>query len=134
MLHRLPKLYLLFCTYTRLPGCFAHLLFQLWTFSVCIHCNTKQTRCGFYLKFFLDFQHLRKIEFCWRQIFWTVDHLWLNLPRGHVKSHTKFGPNLFSHFNVYWIQTNRQAMFIHVDMKIIALLLLDLLLHRVIFY
>ena len=26
-----------------------------------------------------------------------------------MMSHTKFGPDQFSHFDVYWIQTNKQA-------------------------
>jgi len=30
-----------------------------------------------------------------------------NLPWGHVRSHKKFGPDRFSRFNVYLIQTNR---------------------------
>ena len=34
------------------------------------------------------------------------------LSLGHVRSHIKFGPDRFSRFDVYWIQTNRQAKFI----------------------
>ena len=40
-------------------------------------------------------------------------HFWNNfscltiLVCGHVMSHKKFGPDRFSHFDVYWIQTNR---------------------------
>ena len=37
-------------------------------------------------------------------LFWAS----LNLSSGHVRSHKKFGPNRFSRFDVYWIQTNRQ--------------------------
>ena len=45
----------------------------------------------------------------------------INLPWGHVMSHKKFGPDWFSCFDVYWIQTNkhinkhppRQAKFIY---------------------
>ena len=33
----------------------------------------------------------------------------INLPWGHKK----FGPDRFSRFDVYWIQTNRQAKFIY---------------------
>jgi len=33
----------------------------------------------------------------------------INLPCGHVMSHKKFGPDRFSRFDVYWIQTNRQT-------------------------
>jgi len=40
-----------------------------------------------------------KIEFWWRQI----------LPFGHVMSHKIIGPDRFSPFDVYWIQTNKQT-------------------------
>ena len=30
-------------------------------------------------------------------------------PWGHVRYHTKFGPDRFSRFDVYWIQTIRQT-------------------------
>ena len=33
----------------------------------------------------------------------------VNLPCGHVMSHKKFGPDRFSRFDVYWIQTNKQT-------------------------
>ena len=33
----------------------------------------------------------------------------INLPCGHVMSHTKYGPDRFSRFDVYWIQTDRQT-------------------------
>ena len=33
----------------------------------------------------------------------------INLPCGHVMSHTKLGPDRFSRFDVYWIQTNKQT-------------------------
>jgi len=33
----------------------------------------------------------------------------INLPCGHVISHKKFGPDRFSRFDVYWIQTNKQT-------------------------
>ena len=38
--------------------------------------------------------------------------LWcsINLCRGHVKSHTKFGPDQFSRLDVYWIQTDDQKL------------------------
>ena len=35
--------------------------------------------------------------------------LFINLPWGYVMSHKKFGPDRFSRFDVYWIQTNRQT-------------------------
>ena len=37
--------------------------------------------------------------------FWSF----INLPCSHVRSHKKFGPDWFSRFDVYWIQTNRQT-------------------------
>ena len=33
----------------------------------------------------------------------------INLTWGHVMSHNKFGPDRFSLFDVYWIQTNKQT-------------------------
>ena len=33
----------------------------------------------------------------------------INLPLGHMMSHTKFWPDRFSRFYVYWIQTNKQT-------------------------
>ena len=37
--------------------------------------------------------------------FWSF----ISLPWGHVMPHPKFGPDQFSRFDVYWIQTNRQT-------------------------
>ena len=42
----------------------------------------------------------------------------IHLPWDHVKSHSKFGPDRFSRFDVYRLQTNRQArvyifLFVH---------------------
>ena len=34
---------------------------------------------------------------------------YINLFWGHEKFHTKFGPDRFSRFDVYWIQTDRQT-------------------------
>ena len=31
------------------------------------------------------------------------------LPWGHARSHKKFGPDRFSRFDVYWIQTDKQT-------------------------
>ena len=33
----------------------------------------------------------------------------INLPWGHARSHKKIGPDRFSRFDVYWIQTDRQT-------------------------
>ena len=37
--------------------------------------------------------------------FWSS----VNLPWGHVRFHKKFGPDRFSRFDVYWIQTDKQT-------------------------
>ena len=33
----------------------------------------------------------------------------INLPWDHMMSHKKFGPDRFSRFDVYWIQTDKQT-------------------------
>ena len=38
----------------------------------------------------------------------------INLPWGDVRSHTKFGPDRFCRFDVYWIQTDRQTSQIYI--------------------
>ena len=44
---------------------------------------------------------------------------------GHVRSHTKFGPDRFSRFDVYWTQTdghpNRQVKYIYIKICLICL-------------
>ena len=40
--------------------------------------------------------------------FSNSEHL-KTLPWGHARSHTKFGPDWFSGFDIYWIQTERQT-------------------------
>ena len=44
-------------------------------------------------------------------------HKVINLPWGHVRSHTKFGLDGLFRFDVYWIQTNKQTdkQSIHID-------------------
>ena len=51
----------------------AHLLFQLWTRSLCVHCKTKQKNLRISTKNFVDFQKILKIEFWWRQFFYFVN-------------------------------------------------------------
>ena len=36
----------------------------------------------------------------------------INLTWGHARSHKKIGPDRFSRFDVYWIQTYRQTSYI----------------------
>jgi len=57
---------------------------------------------------FLNFTKYKTFEHKFLK-FWSF----INLPWGHVRSHTKFWPDRFSRFDVYWIQTNRQAKFIY---------------------
>ena len=33
---------------------------------------------------------------------------------GYVRSHTKFRPNQFSHFDVYWTQTDRLTSYVYI--------------------
>jgi len=35
----------------------------------------------------------------------------------YVWSHTKFGTDWFSRFDVYWIKTDRQAKYIYIDYR-----------------
>ena len=55
----------------------------------------------------MDFQNFQKSNFDGGKFLkiWSF----INLPRGHESSHKKFGPDRFSRFDVYWIQTNRQT-------------------------
>ena len=74
-----------------------------------IEVNTKQKQTKNFADFitkFRGFSKLSKIEFCQRQIFKNsiICFLW-----GPVMSHKKIGSNLFSRFDVYWIQTNKQT-------------------------
>ena len=51
-------------------------------------------------------------QFCLNKTFKTYFLKFLsfiNLPCGHVMSDKKIGPDLFSRFDVYWIQTNKQT-------------------------
>ena len=54
----------------------------------------------------MDFQNLMKIKFCLSLTFEIL--IIKNLPWGFVKFH-KFEPDKFSHFDVYWTQTNKQT-------------------------
>jgi len=94
-----------FCTRRRKSHFFhAHLPFPLmWTCSLCVHCRTITKFSGFYKKF----RGFSKLEFWWRQI--MVNSIIQNHPWGHTRSHKKFGPDRFSRFEVYWIQTDRQT-------------------------
>ena len=65
----------------------------------------------------MDFQNFQKSNFDrgkFLKIFSSI-----NLPRDHMMSHKKFGPDRFSRFDVYWVQTDkqtdRQAKFSQID-------------------
>ena len=55
----------------------------------------------------LDFQNFQKSNFV-RGKFLKIQSS-INLSWGHTRSHTKCGPDRFSRFDVYWIQTDRQS-------------------------
>ena len=56
---------------------------------------------------FLDFQNFQKSNFDGGKFLkiWSL----INLPWGHARFHKNCGPDRFSRFDVYWIQTNRQT-------------------------
>ena len=54
----------------------------------------------------MDFQNWWKSSFVGGKFF---KFNFTNLPWGQVRSKTKFGPVLFSRFDIYWLQTNRQS-------------------------
>ena len=55
-------------------------------------------------KKFADFQNYQKSNFDGGKFLKIRSSI--NFPWGHVMSHKKFGPDRFSRFDVYWIQTN----------------------------
>ena len=88
-----------------------HLLFQLWTCSVCIHCKTKTNKkiCGFKKNrgFLKIFKNRNLLEANFLKIRSSI-----NLPWGHARFHKKYGPVPFSRFFLYK-QTDRQANYIY---------------------
>ena len=79
------------------PSCISLLTFFLW-----IPCKIKTKNRWFYHKF-RGFSKLSKIEFCYEQIF---ENSIIHKPSVWSQ---KFGPDRFSHFDFYWIQTNKQT-------------------------
>ena len=103
-----PFLYKPQVNFTRLLGRFASIFyFNCEHFLFVYIVKRKRKSLRIFLKI-VDFENLLEIEFCWRQIFVI---LIIHKPSlGHVMSHTKFGPDRFSRFNVYWIkQTDKQT-------------------------
>jgi len=74
-------------------------------FSMCIHRKTNQKKFADLNKNFVHFQNFHKFNEI-RILMETNIWNFINLPWGRVRSHTKFGPDRFSRFDVYWIQTN----------------------------
>ena len=52
--------------------------------------------------------HLIKIKICWRQIF-EILTIYITFPGDMLSPTQNLGPDRFSRFDVYWIQTNRQT-------------------------
>ena len=73
-------------------------------FSLYVLLKQYQKSLHIYKFLFVDFQHFLKIEFSWRLYF---ELLIIHKPSLKTWFHTKFGPNRFSRFDIYWIQTNR---------------------------
>ena len=55
----------------------------------------------------MDFQNFQKSNFDGGKFLKIL--LFINLPWDHMMSHKKFGPDRFSRFDVYLIQTNKQT-------------------------
>ena len=55
----------------------------------------------------MDFQNFQKSNFDGGKFLKILS--FINLPWDHMMSHKKFGPDRFSRFDVYWIQTNKQT-------------------------
>jgi len=90
----------------------AHFLIQLRKFSLCIHCLKKKKSCGFYKKNRV-FSTFNKNKVCWRQIF---EILIIYKPSlGTCEVPQKIGPDRFTRFDVYWIQTDKQSIYIYID-------------------
>ena len=86
----------------------AHLLFKLWTWSLCVHFKTRKKNFADFLKKNCRFSNFLK--------FWSFINLPLDLESRNVLHK---GSGRFSHFDVYWIQANkhpdRQAKFIYLN-------------------
>ena len=87
--------------------------------SLCLNCKTKTNKkFADIIKKIMDFQNFQKSYFV-RGKYLKIRSS-INLPLGHASSHEKFGPNRFSRFDVYWIQTNNKQtdkQSINIDYK-----------------
>ena len=57
----------------------------------------------------MDFQNFQNSNFVGGKL--LKIRLSINHPWGRVMSHTKFGPDNFSRFDIYWIQTDKQSIY-----------------------
>ena len=92
-------------SYTRLPWHFT----PIFCFCLCIHCKTKFLKNrGFYRKFCEFFKFDKNQIFLKANFskFWSV----VNLPWDHVRSQTKFGPDLFSRFDKQFKRENTKQL------------------------
>ena len=98
-----------FYLYSYLAGRFV-LIFHFNCEHVLFVYIVKQTHTkflGFYTKNFVDFQNFQKSNFVRSKSLKVRSSI--NLPRGHARSHKKFGLDRFSCIGVYWIHTNRET-------------------------
>ena len=99
-------------TYIRVLGRFAPIFyFNCEHFLFMYIVKQKQTN-----KFYKNnrvFSKFSEIKICYSLIFENLSSI--NLPWGHARTHKKIGPDQFSRFSVYWIQTNRQAKYRYID-------------------
>ena len=93
-------------------GASRHLLFQLWTCSLCIIVKQKQEKFRGCYKKIVYFQNVQKSKFE-KSKFLEIRSS-VNLPWGHARSRNKFGPDRFSRVDVYWIQTNKQTSKVYI--------------------
>jgi len=86
-------------------------LSKLWTCSFCLHFKTKKKKI---LRIFKKKSRISKNLNFFTKLKTFETHFFkflsfINLTCGHVMSHKKFGPDRFSRFDVYWIQTDKQT-------------------------
>ena len=103
----------LLINHTMLLGCFKPIFYFNCEQILLVYIVTKkQTKIRvFYKENFVDFHYFQKLNFV-KGNFLKI-RSFINVPWGHRMSQTKFGPDRFSRFDGYWIQTNRKAKYIY---------------------
>ena len=80
-------------------------MFSFFVYTV----KQKQSKISqIYKRNFVDFLKCSKIKFWWRLFENSI--ISINLHWGSARSHTKCGPDRFSRFDVYWIQTDSETI------------------------